>query len=374
MLKEKKMPDCNEFRIVYNIKCLIGIALLSIFVLLSGLCEIIASNDISFIIIECIAALYILVSILRVEKTYLSMYIIPFILISINFLVRIVFSVRGIFIKDIFIMTCFVLSVYAVVLFYKILNGKNKKPMLILVLLLMLCAEIMYYEFEVGFDRWKIFNFYSWQYIGLFVCLCFPLMILLLFVLSISNSPDKIYISETESGGKNIKTHSIGISVILSVLTFGLYYLMWTYRIISDIRKLEGKKGTAVGEWLLYNIVPIYDLVWLYTKANSLSVIGENNKIKSNGGGGFFIFMHIIFLDIVNMALLQSTLNDLARVMDDDFVYGTFIQQDYMKTTQSIYPNTNYMESLKELNELKKSGIITEEEFAEKKAYYLEKM
>lgn len=52
-------------------------------------------------------------------------------------------------------------------------------------------------------------------------------------------------------------------------------------------------------------------------------MIGANNKIKSNGAEGFFIFMHIIFLDVINMALIQSNLNDLTQVMDGSFVYGT---------------------------------------------------
>lgn len=42
-----------------------------------------------------------------------------------------------------------------------------------------------------------------------------------------------------------------------------------------------------------------------------------------------------------------------------------------MKTTQSINSGTNY---IGKINELRKAGIITEEEFAEKKAHFLEKM
>ena len=239
-----------------------------------------------------------------------------------------------------------------------------------LVLLLMLCAEVGFWFLYIMILGGSIEGCVA--DIGIHFL---SLISLLLFVLSISNSPNKAYASKTEPSGKHIKTRSIGFSVILSILTFGLYYyIVWTYCIISDIRKLEGKRGIALGEWLLYDIVPIYDLVWLYTRANKLSVIGANNKIKSNGGGGFFIFMHIIFLDVINMALIQSTLNDLARVMDGSFVYGTVIQQDYMKTAQTVDSDINYIGKLNELNELRKAGIITEEEFAEKKAYFLQKM
>lgn len=369
MLKEEKGSTVQrEFRIVDDKRYLVGIAMLSIFIILVNMMLVLtgrAGYQRLWIpkIVESMVAFYLLVSFLSVKMTYLSDYIILFILTSINCLIRMINM-------SIAIVPSFILSIIAIALFYQIRKGRSRKTWLMLVLLLMLCAEI-------GF--WFLYIMILGGNIGRCVADVgihfLSLISLLLFVLSISNSPNKTYASKTEPSGKHIKTRSIGFSVILSILTFGLYYyIIWTYCIISDIRKLEGKRGMALGEWLLYDIVPIYDLVWLYTRANKLSVIGANNKIKSYGGGGFFIFMHIIFLDVINMALIQSTLNDLARVMDGDFVYGTVIQQDYMKTTQSIDSDTNYMEKLNELNELRKAGIITEEEFAGKKAHFLEKM
>lgn len=386
MLKEETMSTVQrEFRIVDDKRYLVGIAMLSIFIILVNMMLVLtgrAGYGEMWIpkIIESMMAFYLLVSLLSVKKTYLSDYIILFILLfiltSINSLIKIS-SIRESYIVETSFMgtvrmiyalmatvPSFILSIIAIVLFYQIRKGRSRKTWLMLVLLLMLCAEIVFW--------FSIMMLGGHINIGLHFL---SLISLLLFVLSISNSPNKAYASKTEPSGKHIKTRSIGFSVILSILTFVLYYyIVWTYCIISDIRKLEGKRGMALGEWLLYDIVPIYDLVWLYTRANKLSVIGANNKIKSYGGGGFFIFMHIIFLDVINMALIQSTLNDLARVMDGDFVYGTVIRQDYMKTTQSIDSDTNYMEKLNELNELRKAGIITEEEFAGKKAHFLEKM
>lgn len=386
MLKEEKGSTVRrEFRIVDDKRYLVGIVMLSIFIILVNMMLVLtgrAGDDGMWIpkIIESMMAFYLLASLLSVKKTYLSDYIILFILLSIlmstNSLIKIS-SIRESYIVEtsfmgtvrmiyafIAIVPSFILSIITIALFFQIRKGKSRKRWLILVLLLMLCAEIGFWLSIMMLD--------GHIHIGLHFM---SLISLLLFVLSISNSPNKVYASKTEPSGKHIKTRSIGFSVILSILTFGLYYyIVWTYCIISDIRKLEGKRGIALGEWLLYDIVPIYDLVWLYTRANKLSVIGANNKIKSNGGGGFFIFMHIIFLDVINMALIQSTLNDLARVMDGSFVYGTVIQQDYMKTAQTVASDINYIGKLNELNELRKAGIITEEEFADKKAHFLEKM
>lgn len=214
--------------------------------------------------------------------------------------------------------------------------------------------------------------------------LCFYLVIQiiydvcgLLFVLCLSNHPEKKYVSRKEPGGKHIKHRSISFSVVLSILTLGIYYFaVWTYTIISDIRKVEGKKGLGAGEWLLYHCVPFYKWYWLYSRSQKVSVVCRNNRIQSSGSGGLFIFLSIVGAGIINMALLQNTLNDLADVMDEHFTYGTIIQQDsyYNNAMETATTQENYMEKLKELYELKKEGIISEGEFEEKKKEFLGRM
>lgn len=197
---------------------------------------------------------------------------------------------------------------------------------------------------------------------------------LLLFEMSISNAPDKEYISKSEPEGKHIKARSIGFCVVLSILTLGLYYfVVWTYSVISSIRRLEGKRGIALGEWLLYRFVPFYKWYWLYTRARKLSVISTNNRVVSSSGGGLFVILQVFWLGLINMALIQSTLNDLAGVMDKDFVYGTLVKPTTVPAKDSIV-QVNYVQKLKELQELKEAGIISEEEFLEKKQQYLAKM
>ncbi|MDE7433003.1 MAG: DUF4234 domain-containing protein [Lachnospiraceae bacterium] len=369
---ERNSTVCREFRIVDDKRYLIGIAILSILTILVNVCSAFNSDfyieDFLFTIAETIAALFLLVSILSVRKTYLSDYIIIFILTGISFIPKM--SVAAIYMDfPIILIITVIITIILTGLFCQIIKGKIRKTWSVLVLSLILFEKVSV-GIVVGTKR-PYMHFWL-LYIGGQILF---FLSLLLFVLSISNNPSKAYASKALPTGKHIRTRSIGFSVIMSILTCGLYfYIVWTYCIISDIRKLEGKRGIAVGEWLLYDIVPIYDLVWLYTRANKLSVIGANNKIKSNGGGGFYVFMHIIFLDIVNMALMQSTLNDLAQVMDGDFVYGTVMQQNYMAVKEETATNVNYMEKLYELNELRKAGIISEEEFAEKKAQFLAKM
>lgn len=354
--EERNSNDIREFRIVDDKGYFAGIIIFAILAVIQSFVIIVDRSSISAEtgkiqgVITALIAFYLLGSILNVRKTYLSDYFTIPILTSIMFFANAVLGLGEVW--RYVVIFSFILSVVSVILFKQILKGKSRKTWLLLVLFLNLVMQILLIH-QVNLIQ----------------------MSLILLVLSISNDPGKAYASKPEPSGKHIRTRSIGFSVAMSIMTFGLYfYIIWTYCIISDIRKLEGKRGIALGEWLLYGIIPIYDLVWLYTRANKLSVIGINNKIKSNGSGGFFVFMHIIFLDIVNMALIQSTLNDLAQVMDGDFVYGTVLRQNRSEMSQTAVTDVDYMEKLTKLNELKNAGIISEEEFEQKKKQFLAKI
>lgn len=75
---------------------------------------------------------------------------------------------------------------------------------------------------------------------------------------------------------------------------------------------------------------------WYYVGnagGSALTVVCGNNKLKSAGSGGLFIFFELIFLGFINTILIQNTLNDLAKVMDKNFIYGDMIHTDYSAST-----------------------------------------
>lgn len=198
---------------------------------------------------------------------------------------------------------------------------------------------------------------------------------LFLFILAIDNAPDKAYASKSEPDGRHIKTRSIGLSIILSILTLGIYYtFIWRYSIMSDIRKVRKMGSIALGEWLLYTFVPFYSFYWLYTRGSALTVVSENNRLRSTGSGGLFIFFQIIFWGFINTMLIQNTLNALAKVMDKDFIYGDMIQADYSASSGVADSQDENIKKIKELYELKEKGIISEEEYEDRKKHFLAQM
>jgi hypothetical protein len=198
--------------------------------------------------------------------------------------------------------------------------------------------------------------------------ICFLLLTisLILLVLSISKDPEKNYISLAEpADGKHILPKSIGLSVFLSVITLGLYeFFIWSRAIILSIRKLEDKNNVILGEWLCFMFIFPYRWYWFYTRYGKLSVISGNNNVRCSGGGGIFIFLDILQLSVVNMAMIQSTLNQLAVVMrDGDFVYGTVIKTPEPVVAVQSTPVISNADELMKYKKLLDAGVITQEEF-----------
>ena len=194
-------------------------------------------------------------------------------------------------------------------------------------------------------------------------------IIFVLILLLISNKPDKTYISLSYEERLKINHRSIGICLLFSLLTFGIYYYYWNFLIVKDTRKLNKQKG-GLGEMLLITFIPFYDYYWVCSRGNRLSIITQNNRIKMTGSGISYLILNIFFLKIVTMCLIQDTLNNISDIMDENFVYENTLQPSHY--TQPIYATTpppfqNNIDILKQLNDLKNQGIISEEEFIQKK-------
>ena len=200
----------------------------------------------------------------------------------------------------------------------------------------------------------------------------------LLFVLMISNKPGYEYVSLKEPDGKHIRTRNIPFMILMSFITVGIYGFIWLWSMMASIRKLEKRNSFVLGEWICFDLFFPYRWYWLYTRAKKLSVISTNNRIATTGGGGIYIFLDIMLLGIVNFAMIQSNLNQLAVVMGKNgFVYGTEIMSTPSGGSIPAQTKTpdpapvSAADEIKKYKELLDMGAITQEEFNKKKEQLL---
>jgi hypothetical protein len=98
-----------------------------------------------------------------------------------------------------------------------------------------------------------------------------------------------------------IKKRNIVLSVILSFITLGIYYVYW---VVSTKREMNTMGGKIPTSWLI--IVPIANIYFFYKYAESFSTLikKDNNTI--------LWFLLMVVIGPVAMVIIQMELNEYA--------------------------------------------------------------
>ncbi len=108
--------------------------------------------------------------------------------------------------------------------------------------------------------------------------------------------------------GNGIVPRNIGIAIILSIVTCGIYSIYWMIKLNDEVNQLAGEPGATSGAMVfVLTLVTcgIYSLYWLFK-------MGERcDRIKgSNSSSGIvYLILGIFGLGIVAYCLMQDTIN-----------------------------------------------------------------
>ncbi len=89
--------------------------------------------------------------------------------------------------------------------------------------------------------------------------------------------------------------------ILLSIITFGIYCLVW-YVTTKD--QMNAKGAQIPTAWLL--IIPLVNIWWLWKFCEGIELV--TNKAMGTG----VAFLLIFLLDLIGMAIVQSSLNKVA--------------------------------------------------------------
>ena len=107
-----------------------------------------------------------------------------------------------------------------------------------------------------------------------------------------------------------IQKRSIGVCILLSIITCGIYGFYWMYCINQDAETVSGSKEVDGGMLILLIIVTcgIYGIFWLYKTGNTLETVnGRNGSL-----GILCLVLSILGLSLISIALLQNELNSIS--------------------------------------------------------------
>jgi len=112
-----------------------------------------------------------------------------------------------------------------------------------------------------------------------------------------------------------IQRKSIGLCIVLSIVTCGLYSLYWLYCLAEDVNTATARpNGPSGGIVLLLSIITcnIYGLYWLYRAGNDLDRQRMTRGLPAGHLGILYLVLSVFGLTIISYALMQSELNEFA--------------------------------------------------------------
>jgi hypothetical protein len=119
-----------------------------------------------------------------------------------------------------------------------------------------------------------------------------------------------------------IKKRGLAGFIILSIITLGIYFCYWIYKLAKDVNtvcKGDGKKTGGLIKYLLLGLITlgIYNLVWLYMVADRLYDNAPRYNLTFKEGGGtvllwFILGSLIIVGPFISWHIIIKNMNALA--------------------------------------------------------------
>ena len=97
-----------------------------------------------------------------------------------------------------------------------------------------------------------------------------------------------------------MRNRSVAGVLILSIITFGIYALVWAVKTKTEMNALGAQIPTA---WLI--IIPFVNLWWLWKYSEGVEHVSRGKM------SGALAFVLLFLLGPIGMAILQSTYNSI---------------------------------------------------------------
>jgi len=263
-----------------------------------------------------------------------------------------------------------VISLFCV--FTLIKSEKTKKVFKYIGIILIICVALMAIHVIIDFFDYMIsYASYSyasssfaeniWYFIYNYSGFLYYGGIIILLISFMTSQKEITFPASSTAYGKSYK--SLVPHVLLLLFTCGIYYLVWIYRTTDSLNACKNEEyRTPVNKLLLCMFVPFYSIYWTYKSAHRIDMLGYEKGIQ--GDTATLNLILSLFVPILPPILMQSKLNSV--IMADSASPAVATAMQY-----AAKPVDNGYNDLEKLKELYDKGIITEEEFTEKKKQVL---
>lgn len=112
-----------------------------------------------------------------------------------------------------------------------------------------------------------------------------------------------------------IEPRNIGVAILLSILTCGIYYFYWIYKVTNEVSYLTGDSSFRGGLTVLLGIITcsIYFWFWYYQLGEKLSELQTRDSQATNNDSILLVILAVLGFGIVAIAIAQSNLNKVVQ-------------------------------------------------------------
>ena len=113
-----------------------------------------------------------------------------------------------------------------------------------------------------------------------------------------------------------VKERNIVVAILLSLVTCGIYALVWVYQVTEELKAVSGDESLSGIMAVILPIVTcnIYGWFMGYKWGKALPAAQSKYGLPAEDKSTLFLILNIVGLEIVTMALLQNEMNNIARV------------------------------------------------------------
>ncbi len=109
-----------------------------------------------------------------------------------------------------------------------------------------------------------------------------------------------------------INKRKIGVCILLSIVTAGIYQIYWEYLLVKSTRAIKKDESSCTGEMLCLLFVPFYSLYWWFTRGKVVKDGFAEYGHSAIGNEIAYLVLCIFGLSIISMAIMQNDFNSLS--------------------------------------------------------------
>jgi hypothetical protein len=111
-----------------------------------------------------------------------------------------------------------------------------------------------------------------------------------------------------------LKQRGIAMSLILSIVTFGIYGIVWMVKLSNELSAFNGEKIMGILEIILSVITfGVYGIYWFYKMGKKVVRAQQKSGQVEKDNSIIYALLGLFGLGFISVALLQSNVNTLAR-------------------------------------------------------------